>query len=76
MPYRLPIEGLYMSNSVWPLGLTWMAAGYNTASVVAEVLGVRNQPWWKARPVAWFLQNIERLLTPLEVQRPTVAGVD
>lgn len=74
MPYRLPIEGLYMSNSVWPLGLTWMAAGYNTASVVAEVLGVRNQPWWKARPVAWFLQNIERLLTPLEVERPTVVG--
>jgi phytoene dehydrogenase-like protein len=70
MPYRMPIEGLYMSNSVWPLGLTWMAAGYNAAQVVAEDLGVRNQPWWSARPVAWFLENIERLLEPLELEPP------
>ena len=42
MPYRMPIAGLYMSNSVWPLGLTWMAAGYNAAQVVAEDLGVRH----------------------------------
>jgi hypothetical protein len=54
-----------MSNSVWPLGLTWMAAGYNAAQVVAEDLGVRNQPWWTHRPVAWFLNNIGRLLEPL-----------
>ena len=65
MPYRMPIRGLYMSNSVWPLGLTWMAAGYNAAQVVAENLGVRNQPWWTHRPVAWFLSNIGRLLEPL-----------
>lgn len=67
MPYRMPVRSLYMSNSVWPLGLTWMAAGYNAAQVVAEDLGVRNQPWWTARPVAWFLDNIERLLEPLEL---------
>jgi phytoene dehydrogenase-like protein len=67
MPYRMPVQGLYMSNAVWPLGLTWMAAGYNAAQVVAEDLGVRNQSWWTARPVAWFLQNIERLLEPLEL---------
>lgn len=67
MPYRMPVRGLYMSNSVWPLGLTWMAAGYNAAHVVAEDLGVRAQPWWNARPVAWFLDNIERLLEPLEL---------
>lgn len=67
MPYRMPIAGLYMSNAVWPLGLTWMAAGYNAAQVVAEDLGVRHQPWWSARPVAWFLDNIERLLEPLEL---------
>jgi phytoene dehydrogenase-like protein len=66
MPYRMPIKGLYMSNSVWPLGLTWMAAGYNAAQVVAEDLGVRNQAWWTHRPVAWFLSNIGRLLEPLE----------
>jgi phytoene dehydrogenase-like protein len=65
MPYRMPIRGLYMSNSVWPLGLSWMAAGYNAAQVVAEDLGVRHQSWWTHRPVAWFLENIERLLEPL-----------
>jgi phytoene dehydrogenase-like protein len=68
MPYRMPIAGLYMSNSVWPLGLTWMAAGYNAAQVVAEDLGVRHQAWWVHRPVAWFLNNIERLLEPLATQ--------
>jgi phytoene dehydrogenase-like protein len=67
MPYRMPVRGLYMSNAVWPLGLSWMAAGYNAAQVVAEDLGVRHQPWWSARPVAWFLENIERLLEPLEL---------
>jgi phytoene dehydrogenase-like protein len=71
MPYRAPVGGLYMSNAVWPLGLSWMAAGYNAAQVVAEDLGVRNQPWWNARPVAWFLENIERLLEPLELAATT-----
>jgi hypothetical protein len=55
-----------MSNSVWPLGLSWMAAGYNAAQVVADDLGVRNQPWWVNPPVVWFLESIERLLEPLE----------
>src|SRR5262245_52263623 len=73
MPYRMPIKGLYMSNAVWPLGLTWMAAGYNAAQVVAEDLGVRNQSWWTHRPVAWFLRNIGRLLEPLS-QTPVGAG--
>jgi phytoene dehydrogenase-like protein len=71
MPYRMPVGGLYMSNAVWPLGLSWMAAGYNAAQVVAEDLGVRRQPWWNARPVAWFLENIERLLEPLELAAAT-----
>jgi phytoene dehydrogenase-like protein len=68
MPYRLPIKNMYMATSTWPLALTWMAAGYNAAQVVAEDLGVRNQPWWVHPPVGWFLKNIERLLEPLEVQ--------
>jgi phytoene dehydrogenase-like protein len=71
MPYRMPVGHLYMSNAVWPLGLSWMAAGYNAAQVVAEDLGVRHQPWWSARPVAWFLENIERLLEPLELAAAT-----
>ena len=76
MPYRMPIRGLYMSNSVWPLGLSWMAAGYNAAQVVAEDFGVRHQAWWRHRPVAWFLENIERLLEPLSTvaREPVGAG--
>lgn len=73
MPYRMPIGHLYMSNGVWPLGLSWMAAGYNAAQVVAEDVGVRNQAWWTHRPVAWFLSNIGRLLEPLQAV-PAGAG--
>ena len=42
MPYRMPLGGLYMSNGVWPVGLSWMAAGYNAAQTVAEDAGVRS----------------------------------
>ena len=41
MPYRMPLGGLYMSNGVWPVGLSWMAAGYNAAQTIAEDAGVR-----------------------------------
>ena len=64
MPYRMPVPGLYMSNGVWPVGLSWMAAGYNAAQVVAEDLGVRDQAWWKARPFEWYEHNLPRLLSP------------
>jgi hypothetical protein len=62
MPYRMPIPGLYMSNGVWPVGLSWMAAGYNAAQVVAADAGVRDQPWWTARPCEWYEHNLPRLL--------------
>jgi phytoene dehydrogenase-like protein len=62
MPYRMPLEGLYMSNGVWPVGLSWMAAGYNAAQTVAEDAGVRRQPWWNSRPCEWYLRNLDRLL--------------
>lgn len=73
MPYRMPMRSLYMATSTWPLALTWMAAGYNAAQVVAEDLGIRNQPWWVARPVTWFLRNISQLLEPLELKQVSVA---
>ena len=63
MPYRMPVPGLYMSNGVWPVGLSWMAAGYNAAQVVAADLGVRDQPWWTARPFEWYEHNLPRLLS-------------
>jgi phytoene dehydrogenase-like protein len=62
MPYRMPVPGLYMSNGVWPVGLSWMAAGYNAAQVVAADAGVRDQPWWTSRPCDWYEQNLPRLL--------------
>ena len=66
MPYRMPFEGLYMSNGVWPVGLSWMAAGYNAAQTIAEDAGVRQQSWWSSRPCEWYLRNLDRLLTPLQ----------
>ncbi len=62
MPYRMPIPGLYMSNGVWPVGLSWMAAGYNAAQVVAADAGVRDQPWWTSRPCEWYFRNLPGLL--------------
>jgi len=62
MPYRMPIKNLYMSNSVWPISLTWGATGYNAACCVAEDMGIRKQPWWIHRPGEWMFKNIERLL--------------
>jgi phytoene dehydrogenase-like protein len=74
MPYRMPIRNLYMSNGVWPVGLSWMAAGYNAAQVVAQDAGVRNQSWWKARPCEWYIHNLPRLLAPLGISRDVVSG--
>jgi phytoene dehydrogenase-like protein len=68
MPYRMPLGGLYMSNGVWPVGLSWMAAGYNAAQVIADDAGVRDQSWWRARPCEWYLRNLDRLMEPLELE--------
>jgi phytoene dehydrogenase-like protein len=73
MPYRMPISGLYMSNGVWPVGLSWMAAGYNAAQVVAQDAGVRDQRWWTSKPYEWYAQNLERLLTPLGIDHENFA---
>lgn len=62
VPYRMPLKNLYCSNGVWPIQLSWGVAGYNAACAVAEDMGIRDQPWWKARPVEWCLQNLGRLL--------------
>jgi phytoene dehydrogenase-like protein len=63
MPYRMPLPGLYMSNGVWPVGLSWMAAGYNAAQVVASDAGVRQRDWWRSRPCEWYYRNLQRLLS-------------
>lgn len=42
---RTPFGKLYLSNSIWPWGLT-VLPGAVTAGVVAEDLNVRQQEWW------------------------------
>jgi beta-carotene ketolase (CrtO type) len=54
LPYRSPVGQLYLSNAVWPPALSWLAAGYNAACVVAQDLGIRDQPWWHHEPGSWF----------------------
>jgi len=54
LPYRSPVDRLYLSNGVWPPALSWMAAGYNAATVVAEDLAIRERPWWRHEPMDWF----------------------
>ena len=58
---RTPIKKLYISNSMWPWGTTFLGAGYLAASTVAEDLGIRNQPWWNHKPLNWWLKNIRRV---------------
>lgn len=62
MPYRMPIQGLYCCNGVWPVSLTTMATGYNAACIVAGDMGIRKQEWWSHRPAEWFRKNLKRLL--------------
>ncbi len=51
---RTPIKKLYISNSIWPWSATHLSTGYIAACVVAEDLGVRNQPWWTHETLGWF----------------------
>ncbi|HEX7381710.1 MAG TPA: hypothetical protein VF265_06090, partial [Nevskiaceae bacterium] len=54
LPYRSAVAGLYLSNSVWPTSLSWMAPGYNVAGVVAEDLGISRPAWWSHPPLPAF----------------------
>ena len=51
---RTPIDGLYLSNSIWPPGTTFLGAGYVAATVVAQDLEVHDQDWWCAEPLHWW----------------------
>ncbi len=59
-PYQTPVDGLYLSNSVWPTALSWLAPGYNAAGVVMTDLGLDRPPWWSHGPEEWFLDYRER----------------
>lgn len=43
---RTPIERLYISNSIWPIGTTTLP-GSVTAETVAEDLGISKPDWWR-----------------------------
>lgn len=55
------LPGLYLSNSIHPYGATHLATGYLAAVEVAEDLGCRDVPWWRAQPLMWFLENLGRI---------------
>lgn len=55
---RTTIGGLYLSNSIHPYGATHLASGYIAACEVAEDLGCRDVPWWRAKPLDWYLENL------------------
>ena len=55
------IPGLYLSNSIHPYGATHLATGCIAAAEVAEDLGCRDVPWWRAEPFMWFLENVGRI---------------
>ena len=57
---RTPIKRLYLSNSIHPQATTNLAAGYNAACIVAEDLGVRDQPWWRNRPLEWWWDSLRK----------------
>lgn len=56
---RTPIENLYITE-VNVARATWLVQGYTTACTVAEDLGVRNQPWWTAKPMVPFAKALAK----------------
>ncbi len=58
LPYRMPISNLYQINSCWPIGASFLGSAYVAAGIVAEDLGVRDQPWWNHPPLLWYLKQV------------------
>jgi phytoene dehydrogenase-like protein len=58
---RTFIKNLYLSNSIHPMGASWLASGYITACEVAEDLGIRDKPWWSSKAVNWYIDNLGRI---------------
>ncbi len=55
---RTFLPGLYLSNSIHPMGASWLATGYLAACEVAEDHGCRDQAWWTHRPWDWFMEHM------------------
>ncbi len=55
---RTFIPGLYLSQSIHPVGASWLATGYLAACDIAEDMGCRDQSWWNGVPWDWFMENM------------------
>jgi beta-carotene ketolase (CrtO type) len=55
------VPGLYLSNSIQPYGATHLGSGCVAANEVAEDFGCRDMPWWTAKPMDWFWENVGRI---------------
>ncbi|MBW2144305.1 MAG: NAD(P)/FAD-dependent oxidoreductase [Deltaproteobacteria bacterium] len=58
---RTFIKDLYLSNSIHPHNMTWLASGYIAACEVAEDLDAREQEWWKGKACRWYEKNIDNI---------------
>ncbi len=55
---RTFVPNLYISNSIHPVGASWLASGYLAAREVAEDAGTLDAEWWQAKPYDWFLGHM------------------
>jgi len=58
---RTFLKNLYLSNSIHPMGATFLTSGYIAATEVAEDLGVGKPEWWRSRSFDWYLNNINNI---------------
>ena len=65
---RTPFGKLYLSNSIWPIGVSNLGAGYVTASIVAEDLGLDRIQGARARHCRTFIDGSTALDTFLPLR--------
>ncbi|MDG6905388.1 MAG: NAD(P)/FAD-dependent oxidoreductase [Nitrososphaerota archaeon] len=51
---RTPIKKLYISNGMWPWGMSWLASGYIAATEIIRDLGMKKPDWWSHKCFEWF----------------------
>ena len=65
---RTFLKNLYLSNSIHPMGATFLTSGYIAATEVAEDLGVGKPEWWRSKCFDWYLDNINNIPQNLGVR--------
>lgn len=59
---KTPIKNLYISNSIWPPGMTFLGSGYICADEVAKDLGVREKDWWTSKPLEYWQRFLGKFM--------------